>query len=258
MADHAVLLTVAYDGTAFAGWQRQPGQRTVQGVLENAIAAMDARPATTRAASRTDAGVHARGQRVAFDPERDIPLHGWVRGLNGNLPDDVAVRAAAHRPVGYQPRFDAVGKHYRYLVHTNEVRDPLLRHRVWHVGRALDLAAMRAAAPVLVGQHDFVAFRGAGDERENTVRTLTRVEVTEVEPGLVAIDVEGTAFLKNMVRILAGTLVEVGRGRFDRAHLEALLAPGRGRSEAGPTAPPQGLTLVDVRLGRPARSEEGR
>ncbi len=250
MADDAVLLTVAYDGTDFAGWQRQPGQRTVQGVLDRAVEAMDGRPALTRGASRTDAGVHALGQRVAFDPERSIPLTGWVRGLNVNLPEDVAVRAAEHRPRGYDPRFDASGKHYRYLIHTAPTRDPLLRHRAWHVGRALDLGAMRAAGRELVGTHDFAAFQAANDHRDNTVRTLTRVDVEAGGPDVIAIDVEGNAFLKNMVRILAGTLVEAGRGRFEVARVRALLRPGSGRPEAGPTAPAEGLTLVSIRLGR--------
>lgn len=256
MAAGSVLLTLAYDGTAFAGWQRQPGQRTVQGVLEDAIEAMDGAPHRARGASRTDSGVHATGQRVGFDPAREIPPYGWVHGLNGKLPDDVAVTAAEAREPGYDPRFDAVGKHYRYVIHTGEVRDPLLRDRVWHVGRPLDVEAMHRAAQLLLGRHDFVAFQAANDERDNTVRTLTRIDVRGAfadDPRLVAIDVEGNAFLKNMVRILAGTLVEVGRKRFDAARVGALVAEGAQRPAAGPTAPPQGLTLVSIALGRHPR-----
>jgi tRNA pseudouridine38-40 synthase len=254
MAGGAILVTLTYDGTDFAGWQRQPGQRTVQGVLEDAIAAMDgARPDKARAASRTDSGVHAEGQPVAFDPVREIPPDGWVQGLNRHLPDDVAVRAAEPKPRGYDPRFDATGKHYRYLILTSDARDPLLRNRTWHVGRRLDVAAMARAGAVLEGEHDFAAFKAANDERENTVRRLDRVEVVPGWGGrddVIAIDVEGNAFLKNMVRIIAGTLYEAGRGRMDVESVRALVALGAGRASAGPTAPPEGLVLVSVSLGR--------
>jgi tRNA pseudouridine38-40 synthase len=258
----AVLLTVAYDGTAFSGWARQPDQRTVQGTLEDAIASMNGAPVELRGASRTDAGVHALGQRAAFDPAREIPPQGWLLGLNAALPDDVSVRAAEAAGPGYTPRFDTVDKHYRYLVLLDAVRDPLLRHRAWHLGprelgkraeRRLDLSAMREAAAHLVGTHDFRAFRSADDARENTVRTVTSLDVTPSfagDPRLVALDVVGTAFMKNMVRILAGTLVEVGTGAREASGVPTLLGPHAERRAAGPTAPAQGLTLVSMRLGR--------
>lgn len=258
----AILLTVAYDGTAFSGWARQPGQRTVQGTLEEAIASMNGAPVDVRGASRTDAGVHAMGQRAAFDPARDIPEHGWLLGLNSALPDDVSVRAVSSVATGYTPRFDTVDKHYRYLVLCDEVRDPLLRQRAWHLGprelgrhrpRALDVEAMRRAAASLVGTHDFRAFRSADDDRDNTVRTLISIDVTPGHGGdarLVALDFVGTAFMKNMVRILSGTLVEVGSGARETVSLAALLGPSAERRQAGPTAPAHGLTLVSMRLGR--------
>jgi tRNA pseudouridine38-40 synthase len=260
----AVLLTVAYDGTAFSGWARQPGQRTVQGTLEDAIASMNGASVELRGASRTDAGVHALGQRAAFDPARDIPPQGWLLGLNAALPDDLAVRAAEPAPADYTPRFDTVDKHYRYLVLLDSVRDPLLRQRAWQLGprelgkraeRRLDLDAMRAAAAQLVGTHDFRAFRSADDARENTVRTLVSLDVTPSfasDARLVALDVVGTAFMKNMVRILAGTLIEVGTGAREAGSVAALLGPQAERREAGPTAPAHGLTLVSMRLGRGA------
>lgn len=272
MADHAVLLTLAYDGTAFAGWQKQPGQRTVQQTLERAIESMDGAPVQTWGASRTDAGVHAIAQRVSFDPARDIPTYGWVRGLNGQLPDDVAVSAAESVVRGYDPRFDSAGKHYRYLIQRSASRDPLMHNRAWHVRHRLDTAAMRETAAELLGRHDFRAFQGPNDYRDNTVRTLTRVDVIEGwagDPTLYAIEVEGTAFLKNMVRIIAGTLADAGRHRFDARRVRELLAPGGPRRGAGPTAPARGLTLVSVTLNYqprfkrvgsrriPALSEEG-
>ncbi|MBX7190867.1 MAG: tRNA pseudouridine(38-40) synthase TruA [Sandaracinaceae bacterium] len=265
-----IRLLVAYDGTDFHGWARQPGTRTVQGVLESAVACMAGHEAVVRGAGRTDRGVHALGQVAAFDSERSIPPHGWLRGLNQTLPDDVSVRQADACEPGYQPRFDAIDKTYRYVVLTDAERCPLLRHRawrlpprLWHPSRtaaltaadALDVAAMRGAAARLLGTHDFRAFRAADDEREQTTRTLHGLEISPGwadDPRQIAFTVRGSAFMKNMVRILVGTLIEVGRGRFDADRVSALLGPQGRREDAGPTAPPEGLTLVEVRLGRNA------
>jgi tRNA pseudouridine38-40 synthase len=260
-----IRLVVAYDGTAFHGWARQPATRTVQGVLEEAVASMAGHEVVCRGAGRTDRGVHALGQVAAFEARRDIPPHGWLRGLNQALPDDVSVRSAEQAPVGYEPRFDALDKTYRYVLLVDDERDPLLRHRAWRLpprlrhpdhassGAPLDLAAMRSAASRLLGTHDFRAFRAADDEREQTTRTLHALEIAprgSDDPRQIAITVRGSAFMKNMVRILTGTLVEVGRGRFSPDHVASLLGPAGRREQAGPTAPPEGLTLVEVRLGR--------
>lgn len=262
---HAILLTVAYDGTDFAGWARQPGQRTVQGTLEDAIATMNGAFAEVRGASRTDAGVHALGQVAAFDPARAIPLDGWLLGLNAALSlagaEDLVVREVKTAAPEYTPRFDSVDKLYRYLLCIDSIRDPLSRHRAWHLGkkvrgkelRPVDLDAMREGAAHLVGTHDFRAFRSADDRRDNATRTLTRLELLEGYGGderIVAIEVVGNAFMKNMVRILTGTLVEVGIGVRDASSLPALLGPTVERSAAGVTAPAHGLTLVRVGLGR--------
>ena len=200
-----------------------------------------------RGASRTDAGVHAEGQLAAFDTSRDIPARGWVLGLNQHLPEDVAVRGA--RPVGpgYAPRFAARGKRYRYRVLVDPVRDPALRARAWRVSE-VDVDAVAREARAALGTHDFIAFRSSGDERENTVRTLSRVDVErEAQPGVIAVVVEGNAFLYNMVRILVGTLIDVGRGRLEAGAVERALA-SRDRGDAGTTAPAHGLVLerVDV------------
>jgi tRNA pseudouridine38-40 synthase len=260
-----VRLVVAYDGTDFHGWARQPATRTVQGALEDAVATMAGHAVICRGAGRTDRGVHALGQVVAFDARREIPPHGWLRGLNQAVADDISVRSAEVAPVGYEPRFDAVDKTYRYLLLVDDERDPLLRHRAWRLpprlrhpdhsssGAPLDLDAMRAAAQRLLGTHDFRAFRAADDEREQTVRTLHALEISPgwaSDPRQIAVTVRGSAFMKNMVRILTGTLVEVGRGRFSPDHVASLLGPSGRREQAGPTAPPEGLTLVEVTLGR--------
>jgi tRNA pseudouridine38-40 synthase len=258
----AVCLVVSYDGAGFAGYARQPDQRTVQGTLEAAISAMNGVPTEVRGAGRTDAGVHALGQRVAFDPAREIPLEGWVKGLNASLPEDVVVLEADVRAPGYNPRFDAIDKTYRYVLQLREHRDPLWRARAWWLppsrqrkGGGLDLEAMREAAGAWIGTHDFRAFRAADDDREQTMRTMVSIAIREGfadDPSLVAVEVTGTAFMKNMVRIMVGTLVEVGRGKLSVEAASALLGPNGRRQDAGTTAPPQGLTLVRVRLGRPA------
>ena len=262
--DHAINLVVGYDGTGFCGFVRQPRERTVQGVLERCIAEMNGEHVDTKVAGRTDAGVHALGQAVAFDPGRAISPAGWVRGLNAALDDDVVVLSAEVRPRGYNPRFDSVGKTYRYLLQLSPHRDPLWRNRAWWLPASrqrrteaggLDLDAMREAASRWIGTHDFHAFRQADDDRVQTHRRMDRIDLIERwanEPSLLAVEVEGSAFMKNMVRIMVGTLVEVGRGKMTADEAQALLGPNGRREDAGTTAPAHGLTLVEVHLGRPA------
>jgi tRNA pseudouridine38-40 synthase len=265
----SIFLRVAYDGTDFHGFARQADRpdgtptRTVQGQLEATLAQLYGQPVLTRGASRTDAGVHARGQLVAFDPPLPIPADGVAKAVAGRLPPDVAVTAAWIEPVG-DPRRDNLGKHYRYRIRCTRAGSPLTDRFAWPYGRRLDGPAMHAAAQVLVGEHDFASFRAAGCQAATTVRHLSRVEVRWMaaqatiggDPGAldpaprdddwVEIDVEGTAFLYNMVRIIAGSLVEVGRGRHDPAWIRSLLSTP-DRNAAGPTAPACGLTLMEVR-----------
>lgn len=267
---HGLRLIVAYDGTEFAGWQAQPGQRTVQGVLEAAVGAVAERRSRILAASRTDAGVHALGQVAAFACDRALPPTAWVHELNVNLPDDVRVVHVDACAPDYDPRHDAAGKRYRYLFRVGPIRDPVTRHRAWHVGPPLarrepprtpfpaatdylDVGAMERAAARLVGTHDFRAFQASNDYREQTVRTLHEVRVVADpggQPELLVVEVTGNAFLKNMVRILAGTLLEAGRGRLSPDDVPKLLGPAAKRADAGPTAPAHGLTLMRVLLGR--------
>jgi len=265
-----VCLTIAYDGCDFHGFQAQKGLRCVQSEVQAVAQRICRHDIEVRGASRTDAGVHAEGQVVAFDTTRELAPRRWAQALNRYLPSDIAVKDVRLCDVGYTPRFDAKDKIYRYVFHLGAVRDPLFRHRAWHLGRfipfeypdrdqlqgshhCLDLEAMKEACKLLVGTHDFSAFRAAADTRSDTVRTMLRVDLHEGYLGrsdLLALEVEGTAFMKNMVRILAGTLIAVGRGRMTHAHLASLLVPGANRIHAGETAPPQGLTLLSVRLGR--------
>ncbi len=247
----AVLLTVAYDGAGFVGFAPQREGRTIHGVLTDAVRALDPGASILRGASRTDSGVHARGQRVAFDRTRAIPPKGWVLGLNAHLPPDLAVRGAVEVPPGFVPRAYGRGKRYRYGVMVDRVRDPLEDARAWRVDPPFDLDRARAEASALLGTHDFAAFRTSSDPRKDTVRTLRRVELLSGHdpriPSRLEVIVEGDAFLHNMVRILVGTLVDVARGRLRPGAVERAFA-SLDRRDLGMTAPAQGLVLDEVFL----------
>ncbi|MDD5307832.1 MAG: tRNA pseudouridine(38-40) synthase TruA [Deltaproteobacteria bacterium] len=238
-------LTIEYDGSRFSGWQVQPDCRTVQGELKKALATVMREPVDLQGAARTDAGVHALGQVASFEAQALPDPERLARSVSALAGPDVAVTEAALAPDGFNARFDATGKRYCYAVLSRPTPSPLFARTSWFVPRPLDLGAMRAAARVLVGTHDFAGFRSSDCGRKTTERTMARVEISEHERGLVTIDVEGTAFLKNMVRIMAGTLVAVGHGRFP-PDVTARLLETKDRTKAGPTAPPHGLTLVEV------------
>jgi tRNA pseudouridine38-40 synthase len=237
-------LLIEYDGTDFAGWQRQAGQRTVQQCLEEALENMVGVRVPVRGAGRTDAGVHADGQVASVVVESRIPTLGFLRGLNSQLPPDVAVLDVADAPDGFDARRAARGKVYRYSIWNHATRSPRRRRDAWHVRAALDAHAMRAAAAAFIGRHDFRAFRASDCGRTNTVREVRSFEVAR-QGALVTCEVEGTAFLKNMVRIMVGTLVAAGHGELDGDGVRGLLAGG-DRTRAGVTAPAHGLTLLRV------------
>jgi tRNA pseudouridine38-40 synthase len=246
-------LTLEYDGSGFAGWQVQAGGvRTLQGELEAAILRVTKQRVRVHGASRTDAGVHAEGQVANVRLETALDARALARALNALLPLDVAVVSAAPAPEDFHARHHARGKLYRYQIWNGRRPSPLRAARAWWVKPALDAAAMREGAAHLLGSHDFASFQAVGSEVETTIRTLRRCDVMSTpvpgEPdarGELAIEVEGSGFLRHMVRILAGTLVQVGAGRRDPVSLCAVLA-ARERARAGATAPPQGLTLVRV------------
>jgi tRNA pseudouridine38-40 synthase len=239
-----IRLVVEYDGTDFAGWQRQPNGPSIQAAIEDALAQMTQESIVVHGAGRTDAGVHALGQVLHFDTSGTIPLVGFRRGLNHHLPRTVSIVGAAEAAPDFDARRSARGKLYRYSIWNADSRSARHARFTWHIPRALDVARMREAAGRLIGRHDFAAFRAADCERKTTVRTLRRLDVTR-SGDLVEIDVEADAFLKNMVRILAGTLAEAGLGRSSASDIQSTLA-SKDRKLAGPTAPPWGLTLVRV------------
>ncbi len=243
-------MTVAYDGTGYSGWAAQESVPTVEGALQAAVSAIDARASKTRGTSRTDAGVHAEDQRVAFDAMLDIDERGWVMAVNAHLPDDIAVRAARRTSVSFNPRHASLWKRYRYRLLLDTVRDPLERTRAWRVGYSIDRVRMERACAMLVGTHDFGAFRTARDERPTTVRTLRRVSVEPLAGRVISIAVEGDAFMHNMVRIIVGTVVDVARGKLDESVILRALESKR-RSDLGMTAPAHGLTLEHVELSLP-------
>jgi tRNA pseudouridine38-40 synthase len=252
-----VKLVLEYDGARFVGWQVQPNGPSVQAEVERALEVLHKAPRRVVAAGRTDAGVHALGQVCSFFEREPLPLGAYRQGMNALLPDDVAVRQASLEPDGFDARRSATGKRYRYRIENGPTRAPLARLRAWQVFRPLDVEAMRRAAGRLLGRHDFASFQAADCASAHAVRQVTRCEVTGQPGGRIDLVLEATAFVKHMVRNVAGTLVEVGQGRRAPASLEALLL-ARDRTLAGPTAPPQGLCLEEVFYGtRSDAIEEG-
>ena len=243
-AARKLRLVIEYDGTNFSGWQRQTDRRTVQGTLEDGVHAIVGERVEVRGAGRTDAGVHAAGQVASLSLSSKIPALGLQRALNSMLPPDVAVIDAADADPGFDARFSARGKIYRYRIWNHAVRSPLHARTSWYCRRPLDLQAMRDAAALLCGEHDFRGFRASDCDRRNTVRVIRRFDISK-HGALIQIDVEATAFLKNMVRILAGTLADVGRGKRDRAAVVRALETG-DRAAGGVTAPACGLTMIQV------------
>jgi len=237
-------LTLRYDGTDFNGWQTQPGCRTVQDTLEQAVAAVTGARSHANASGRTDAGVHAVGQVVNFHTETRLRPDVLLRAINAHLPDDVVVREASEVGQSFDANKDAVRKLYRYVIRDNPVGDPFLRRFAAPCKVRLDAAAMARAARVLVGTHDFHSFETEWPNRASSVRTVTRLAVNRAGE-YIWIDVEADGFLYNMVRALAGTLINVGRGFWPEAKVAEILS-AEDRKEAGPTAPACGLFLMRV------------
>lgn len=239
-----IKLIIQYDGTNYCGWQEQANGPTIQETVELALAKIIGTRVRVQSSGRTDAGVHAVAMPTVFRTESIVPLKAFVDGLNSYLPDDIAVQSAEEVPLDFRPIGGARAKTYRYTIYNSPIRSPLNRRTTWHVRERLDLEAMQRAAEHFIGEHDFRAFRGSNCSAVTSHRRIDVVEISSEGP-FVTIDVTGGGFLKYMVRIMAGTLVDIGRGRFAPEHIASLLAePDRQRS--GVTAPPQGLCLLEV------------
>ena len=241
-------LTLEYDGTNYVGWQVQPNGPSIQGVLAGALETLLGERVALEVAGRTDSGVHALGQVACFSTGRELPLKAYWMGLNAHLPPDIAVVKAEEVPLAFDPRRWSRGKRYRYRVSNRRSRSPLRRHTHWELFMPLDVAAMRAGAQHLLGRHDFSAFRASDCEAAHALREVRALDVEGVSGDELVFTVNGTAFLKHMVRNLVGTLVEVGRGRRPASWVAEVLA-GRDRTRAGVTAPPHGLALLEVFYG---------
>ena len=237
-------LLLEYDGTDYHGWQLQPDARTLQGVLEAALATALRHPVRIAAAGRTDAGVHALGQVVTFRTEQVVEPRELRKSLNALTPPDMAVHEVVEVADGFDPRRHATARVYEYRIWTEPWRSAFWHRFTWHVARPLDVRAMRFAASALAGEHDFTTFRAADCESESPIRHVFHSGFTEAE-GLCVYRIEANAFLKHMVRSIVGTLVEIGSGRSDPDAMAAALT-SRDRARAGTTAPPQGLVLVAV------------
>jgi len=239
-----VFVTIAYDGTSYSGWQVQPNGLAVQQVVEEALEQLLKEHVQVRSSGRTDAGVHARAMAASFSTSRDLPLRAFGEGANRFLPADVAIQSARIVPDGFKPITMAHAKRYRYTIINSSVRSPLDRLYSWQVREPLDFAAMDEAAGRFVGNHDFAAFRASNCVAKTTVRRIDSVQIIR-DGARITIDVTGGGFLKNMVRVMVGTLVDVGKGRFAPSDIDKLLQGG-DRKEAGSTAPACGLCLMEV------------
>jgi len=235
--------TVEYDGTDYYGFQWQADRPTVQGELERALAAITQEMIRITAAGRTDAGVHARGQVIAFHTQWRHPLADLERALNALLAKDVAVRELSLAEEGFHPRFSARSREYRYTIFNQPLRSPLARRFAYHYPYPLDVEAMDQAAGVLIGTHDFATF-GQPPQGENTVRRVLRAGCSQEGP-FVYFDIEANAFLQRMVRSIVGTLLQVGSDKLSPQDFAGILHAAE-RSLAGPTAPPHGLCLMRV------------
>jgi len=241
---NTIRLLVEYDGTDFAGWQLQINGKTVQEVIEKALAEILGETVRVHSSGRTDAGVHARGMVAHFRTKRDLPMSAYCDGVNGKLPRSVTVVSAEKAPAGFHARFDSLGKWYRYSICNRRIRSPIADRFSWHVRTPLDVDAMRSAAASFTGTHDFSAFRASGCSACSTRREIFSLDISE-QGDLLCIDVRGSGFLRNMVRIMAGTLVEIGAGCRPGSDVSRLLGEP-DRHKAGQTAPARGLCLMEV------------
>lgn len=244
MKPRNVKLVIRYDGSAYHGWQFQPGLSTVEGTLREALEKLCGGVIHLNGSSRTDAGVHALGQVANVRMESPVPTENLVKALNNLLPEDIAIAEAVEMPEAFDAISDTKRKRYRYTICTEPIRPVLAIRYCWHRPGVLNTFAMQAAAARLVGTFDFKSFASAADQRQSSVRKVFACHVAE-NGSFITIDVEADGFLYNMVRNIVGTLVEVGRGRWEPEIIDPILA-AKDRAAAGPIAPAGGLCLMEI------------
>lgn len=239
-----ILLRVAYDGTDFHGWQVQPNMRTVEGEINRALQEITGENIEVIGASRTDTGVHSKGNVAVFDTESTIPADRFMYAINTKLPEDVSVIESKEVAEDFHPRKCDSVKTYEYRIYESKINDPLKRRNSYRCQFDLDVDKMNQAARYLIGEHDFKSFCSVHTQAETTVRTVYDVKVYREDRDVV-IQVKGAGFLYNMVRIIAGSLMEVGSGKYPETHIKEVLE-STDRTVAGPTAEPQGLTMAGI------------
>lgn len=240
-----IKLTIEYDGTAYAGWQRQPNHTTIQAVLEEALFKITQKHITVIGAGRTDSGVHALGQVASFHSDKNLTATQWAPAINSYLPNDITMLSSEHVPENFHARFSAKGKAYDYRINVRPYRPAIDRQRTWHFPRALDIKAMRQAMSGFVGTHDFTSFRGPRSQTSNPFCTISDLSLCSDSESM-TIRIEGDRFLKQMVRTIIGTLIEVGQHKRNAKTIQDILQ-AKDRRAAGRTAPAHGLYLVQVR-----------
>ena len=240
-----VKLVVAYDGTAYHGWQIQPETVTVESVLNRAICELTGEEVQVIGASRTDAGVHALGNVAVFDTDSKIPPEKFSFALNQRLPEDVIIQSSEEVSADFHPRHHNCRKTYEYTILNRKFALPEYRHTAYFYYGLLDVEKMQMAADAFVGEHDFAAFCSAGAQVKSTVRKIYSLQVIRESEDLIKIRVQGNGFLYNMVRIIAGTLIQVGQGQLEVSNIPDIIS-SCDRGQAGPTAPAQGLKLMEI------------
>lgn len=244
-----VLLVVAYDGTRYSGWQQQPNAVTIEGIINEALKTLTKEDIEVIGASRTDAGVHALGNVCVFDTAAPIPAEKYCYALKPYLPDDIVIKNSYEVSGDFHPRHTDSVKTYEYRIWNDALPDPILRRYSHFCYRKIDTDRMRQAAGKLVGEHDFGAFCSAGSQAETTVRTIFSIDITEekypdrASGQMIKIRVKGSGFLYNMVRIISGTLLDIGTGLMEPSDIDRCLETA-DRGMAGPTAPAAGLTMI--------------
>ena len=239
-----IKVTLEYDGSAYAGWQRQPNHPTIQAAVETVLSQITQTPITVVAAGRTDTGVHAFGQVISFRSKKFLSAQQWRRALNGLLPVDICARVVERVPQDFHARYDALGKFYEYRILNRPYRSALYRNRAWHISKKLNVTIMKQAAQSYLGEHNFASFQGSQTDNKNPICRIDQFTLIWKNPFL-RIQIHANRFLKQMVRTMVGTLVGVGLGRVSPTGISDILR-STDRRTAGKTAPPQGLYLVKV------------